>query len=169
VRIARRRLQALVGNEDSRDLQTFGGTEYDILDVSGRRIRIDPDLQTSPLLHGLCSSNLQRVKQSPTGRSDFPDRLIERRLIGLRRRVEPADLPNELKGGVVKLLLTWLFMWTSQPLDVSAHTCVSFKVIQPPPLTPAHFTIHRVEVPMYSYKQEFRGFGFGRIWKRKRK
>jgi hypothetical protein len=48
VRVARWRVQALVGNEDSRDLQTFGGTEYDVLDVSGRRIRIDPDLQTSP-------------------------------------------------------------------------------------------------------------------------
>jgi hypothetical protein len=49
VPISNRCAQALVGDEDCRNLQAFGGTEYQILDVSGGRVRIDPDPQTSPL------------------------------------------------------------------------------------------------------------------------
>jgi hypothetical protein len=46
VGISDRGAEALVGDEDRRDLQAFGGAEYEILNLSGRRVRIDPDPQT---------------------------------------------------------------------------------------------------------------------------
>jgi hypothetical protein len=46
VGISDRGAEALVGDEDRRDLQAFGSAEHEILDLLGRRVRIDPDPQT---------------------------------------------------------------------------------------------------------------------------
>jgi hypothetical protein len=53
-------------------------------------------------------------------------RLIEGRLVGLGRRIETADLANELQSGVVKLLVGWSMVWMPQPLDVPTHCSSSF-------------------------------------------
>src|SRR5262245_27978661 len=44
-RIARRRLEPLVGHEYGLDLQTLGRAEYQLLHVPGCGVGIDPDLQ----------------------------------------------------------------------------------------------------------------------------
>jgi hypothetical protein len=61
VRIADRGAQALIGDEDRRNLQAFRGAEYEILDVPGRCVGIDPDSQTLRLEwhRRMRASNLQ--------------------------------------------------------------------------------------------------------------
>jgi hypothetical protein len=46
---------------------------------------------------------------------------VERRLVGQRGFVVPADLANELECGVVQFLVGGLLVRAAEPLDVPAH------------------------------------------------
>jgi hypothetical protein len=133
VRIADRGAQTLVGHEDRRNLQAFGGAEYEIFDVPGRCVGVDPDSQTLRLERHrrMRASNLQRPEQSSTCCRDVPDRFMEGRFVSPRRGVEPADLPNELQRGIVQLLLGRHLVWAPQLLDVSAHDGLLFNYFPP--------------------------------------
>jgi hypothetical protein len=49
-------LQALVGDEDRCDLQPLRGAEYEVLDLSRRGIRVDPDPQRTACIPRTCSA-----------------------------------------------------------------------------------------------------------------
>src|SRR5207245_1383468 len=57
---------------------------------------------------------------------------IERHLVGLRRRVEAADLADELQRRVVQLVISGLAVGLPQTLDVSAHGRALLLWVQPP-------------------------------------
>src|SRR3989442_15833644 len=70
---------------------------------------------------GLRSTDVKRGEQHPTRGGHIPHGRIERRLVGLRRRVKATDLADELQRRVVQLVISGLAVGLPQTLDVSAH------------------------------------------------
>src|SRR5438093_4883779 len=66
-------------------------------------------------------TDVERLKQQLTCRSRIAHRGIERRLVRLRRSMEPTDLAKELECGVVQLVSRRLAVVLAQTLDVPAH------------------------------------------------
>src|SRR5882762_7369234 len=67
------------------------------------------------------ASNVQRAEQDATCRGYIPHGGVERSLIGLRGRVEAADLAHELQRRVMQLRVGRWVIGVSQAFDVSAH------------------------------------------------
>jgi hypothetical protein len=65
--------------------------------------------------------HVEMVEEPPTRFGDVADRGVERLQVGTRGCVKAADLPNELKCGVVQLLIRWCVVRGSEPFDVPAH------------------------------------------------
>ncbi len=51
------------------------------------------------------AANLQRVEERPRRAGHVSNGALERILVGSRGRAKPADLADELKRGVVQLLI----------------------------------------------------------------
>jgi len=81
---------------------------------------------------GLRSTDVKRVEQHPTRGGHIPHGRIERRLVGLRRRVKATDLADELQRRVVQLVVSGLAAGLPQTLDVSAHGGTLLRCVQPP-------------------------------------
>lgn len=70
-------------------------------------------------------AHLEIVKEPPTRPRHLADRGVERLLVGVRRGMKAADLPNELERGVVELLVCGGVPRGPEPLDVPAHVHTS--------------------------------------------
>jgi len=68
----------------------------------------------------------QVLEQLPPGRRHVLDSLIEGHLVRFRRRIEAADLADELQGRAVELLVGGLLVRAAESFDVSAHEWVLF-------------------------------------------
>jgi hypothetical protein len=66
-------------------------------------------------------AHLEFVKKFSSNSCDASHRPIERPLVRFRGLVVAADFPNELKRGIVELLLARLPIGHPKLLDVSAH------------------------------------------------
>src|SRR5918999_3257893 len=73
------------------------------------------------MMMGPMCAHVEMVKEPPTRFRDVADGGVESVLIGARWSVEAADLPDELKRGVMQLLIAWRVTRGPQPLDVTAH------------------------------------------------
>jgi hypothetical protein len=72
------------------------------------------------MMASVCA-HMEMVKEPPARFGDVADGGVESVLIGARWSVEAADLPNELKRGVMQLLIARGVTRGSQALDVPAH------------------------------------------------
>src|SRR2546426_162288 len=95
----------------------------------GRILRVKRWLHSCPLL----ATNLERLEYHPTCRGHLAHGRVERGLIGLRRRVEAADLTNELESGVVELGIGRSVIGVPQPFDVPTHVKSHLSVVMSPP------------------------------------
>jgi hypothetical protein len=67
------------------------------------------------------TAELKRLKQDAGRQSHVLNRGVERHLVGSGWGIEAADLADELKRGVVQLLVGWSMLRVSQLFDVPAH------------------------------------------------
>src|SRR2546426_12449024 len=67
---------------------------------------------------GLRSTDVKRVEQHPTRGGHIPHGRIERRLVGLRRRVKATDLADELQRRVGQLVISEPAVRLPPTLDV---------------------------------------------------
>jgi hypothetical protein len=65
--------------------------------------------------------DMERLKQHSRGTGYILDGGVECNLVGSRRRIEPADLPDELKRSVMQLLVCRVMSRVPESFDVSAH------------------------------------------------
>lgn len=74
--------------------------------------------------------DMERLKEYPSGTGYIPNGGVECYLVGSRWGTEPADLPDELEGRVMQLLVCRVMTWVSQSFDVSAHVflCVRLRL-----------------------------------------
>src|SRR5437867_6395982 len=65
--------------------------------------------------------DVKRPEQHPASGGHILNRPLKGCLIGLRRSVKSADLPDKLERRVVELVIRGLAIGLAQPFDVSAH------------------------------------------------
>jgi hypothetical protein len=81
-------------------------------------------LTSAPVMVVDTLPNPKGAKELPGDRRDVAHRPVERRLIGLRRSVKAADLPDELQGGIVELRIRRSVIGVAEPFDVSTHSVI---------------------------------------------
>lgn len=72
-------------------------------------------------------ADVERLEQRPRRSGHFSNRCVKHVLIDPGRSLKPADLADELKRGIVELLVGWGVTRASQSLDVPAHVELPFR------------------------------------------
>jgi hypothetical protein len=69
--------------------------------------------------------NSQVIEELPGNLRNTTDSAVKRHFVGPGRRAKSADLTDELKGGIIQLLIRWGAVRLPEYFDVSAHAGIS--------------------------------------------